>query len=158
MATASRAPRARTFREGVAAAPFARHLSHRPRWSAPEPHPQHREGGPVTGPPSRASGPGRPLPYALPVRDKIERASVPVLTFLGRLPRLVPFFILLVLLLAGAIAGHALGFFLMGLAALFVGWLLYLAWPSLTSSERLMRSAVVLLAAALAITQLFPRG
>ena len=93
-----------------------------------------------------------------PVRDKIERASVPVLTFLGRLPRLVPFFVLLVLLLAGAIAGHALGFVLMGLAALFVGWLLYLAWPRLTGSERLMRSAVVLLAVALAITQLFPRG
>ncbi|MGN6636639.1 MAG: DUF6703 family protein [Oryzihumus sp.] len=93
-----------------------------------------------------------------PVRDKIERASVPALTFLARLPRLVPFFILLVLLLAGAIAGHALGFVLMGLAALFVGWLLYLAWPRLTSSERLRRSAVVLLAVALAITQLFPRG
>ena len=92
------------------------------------------------------------------MRDKIERASVPALTFLARMPRLVPFFILLVLLLAGAIAGHALGFVLMGLAALFVGWLLYLAWPRLTGSERLMRSAVVLLAVALAITQLFPRG
>ena len=93
----------------------------------------------------------------LPVRDKIERASVPALTFLGRLPRLVPFFVLLVLLVVGALAGGPTGFILMGLAALFVGWLLYLSWPRLTGSEKLMRSAVVLLALALAITQLVPR-
>ena len=92
------------------------------------------------------------------MRDKIERASLPVLSWLGRLPRLVPFLILLVLLVVGALVGGPTGFILMGLAALFVGWLLYLSWPRLTGSEKLMRSAVVLLAVALAITQLFPRG
>lgn len=81
-----------------------------------------------------------------------------MLTKLGSMPRLVPFFILLGLLVIGALFGGAVGFLLMGLAALFVGWLLYLSWPRLTGSEKLMRSAVVLLAIALAITQLFPRG
>ena len=57
----------------------------------------------------------------------------------------------------GAIVGGVVGFVLMGLAALAVAWLLYLSWPRLTSSERMMRGAVVLLAAALAVVQLFPR-
>ena len=92
------------------------------------------------------------------MRDKIERASLPLLTRLSHLPRLVPFFILLVLLVAGALVGGPVGFVLMGLAALFVAWLLYLSWPRLTGTEKLMRSAVVLLAVALALTQLFPRG
>ena len=44
----------------------------------------------------------------------------------------------------------------MGLAALFVAWVLYLSWPVLKGSERIMRLAVLLLAVALAIVQLFP--
>jgi hypothetical protein len=46
----------------------------------------------------------------------------------------------------------------MGLGALFVGWILYLSWPRLTGSERIMRSAVVLLAVAMAVTRLFPKS
>jgi hypothetical protein len=40
---------------------------------------------------------------------------------------------------------------------LFLVWLLYLGWPVLTSSERLMRLAVIVLGGALAVIQLFPR-
>jgi hypothetical protein len=92
------------------------------------------------------------------LRASIERASLPVLRRLSALPRPVPFLALLVLLVVGAFLGGAVGFALMALAALFVTWLLYLSWPRLTGPEKLMRTAVVLLALGLAVVQLFPRG
>jgi len=91
------------------------------------------------------------------LRASIERASLPLLTRLSALPRIVPFLTMLVLLVAGALVGGPVGFVLMSIAALFVLWLLYLSWPRLTAAERLMRTAVVLLAVALAVVQLFPR-
>ena len=39
-----------------------------------------------------------------------------------------------------------------------VGWFLYLTWPRLGTSERLMRIAVLLLVLLLPLTQLIPRG
>ncbi len=92
------------------------------------------------------------------MRPSIERASLPLMTRLSSLPRLVPFLILLALLVAGVVISGPVGFVLMGLAAGFVAWILYLSWPRLTSSERIMRSAVLLLAVAMALTQLFPRS
>jgi len=84
------------------------------------------------------------------------------MTRLSRLPKLVPFLILLSLLVGGVLFGGPLrqpvvGFVLMSLAALFVAWVLYLSWPRLTSSERVMRLAVLLLAVAMALVQLAPR-
>lgn len=84
------------------------------------------------------------------------------MTRLSRLPKLVPFLILLSLLVGGVLFGGPLrqpvvGFVLMGLAALFVAWVLYLSWPRLTSSERVMRVAVLMLAVAMALVQLAPR-
>ncbi|HEY5471967.1 MAG TPA: DUF6703 family protein, partial [Candidatus Limnocylindrales bacterium] len=76
---------------------------------------------------------------------------------LSRLPRLVPFLILLALLVAGVLIGGKVGFVLMGLAAIFVAWVLYLSWPRLSGSERIMRLAVLLLAVAMAVVQLSPR-
>jgi len=65
---------------------------------------------------------------------------------------------LLDLLIAGVLIRGPVGFVLMGLGAVFVGWILYLSWPRLTSSERIMRSAVLLLAVTMAVTQLRPQG
>ena len=79
------------------------------------------------------------------------------MTTLSRLPKLLPFAILLTLLVAGVLIGGPLGFVLMLLAAAFIAWVLYLSWPALTSSERLMRSAVLLLAVVMSISVLFPR-
>jgi hypothetical protein len=79
------------------------------------------------------------------------------MTRLNRLPKLLPLAILLSLLVAGALIGGPPGFFLMLLATAFVAWVLYLSWPVLTSSERLMRSAVLLLAVVMAVSVLFPR-
>ncbi len=92
------------------------------------------------------------------LRPTIERASLPLITRLNSLPRVVPFLLLLGLLVAGAVIVGPVGFVLMGLAAVFVAWILFLSWPRLTSSERIMRSAVLLLAAAMAITRLSPKS
>ena len=75
------------------------------------------------------------------------------MTKLGRLPKLLPFAILLTVLVAGMLLGGPVGFVLMALAALFVAWVLYLSWPILSSSERLMRSAVLLLAVAMTVVR-----
>jgi len=80
------------------------------------------------------------------------------MTELSRLPRLLPFLILLILLVAGVFISGPIGFVLMGLAALFVAWVLYLSWPRLNTTERVMRLAVLLLAVAMAVIQLFPRS
>jgi len=80
------------------------------------------------------------------------------MTRLSRLPRLAPFLILLALLVGGVLIGGPVGFILMTLAAIFVAWVLYLSWPRLSGSERIMRLAVLLLAVAMAVSRLFPRG
>ncbi len=92
-----------------------------------------------------------------PLRQSVEHASLPLITRLNRLPKAVPFLLLLALLVAGVFISGTVGFVLMILGAAFVGWVLFLSWPRLTGSERIMRLAVFLLALALAVVQLFPR-
>jgi hypothetical protein len=92
------------------------------------------------------------------LRASIERASLPLVTRISTLPRVVPFLILLALLVTGVVIAGPVGVALMGLAALFVGWVLYLSWPRLTGTERIMRFAVLLLAVAMAVSLLFPRA
>jgi hypothetical protein len=91
------------------------------------------------------------------LRHRIDQASLPLMTKLSRLPKLLPFAILLTLLVAGVLIGGPPGAILMLLGAVFITWVLYLSWPLLSGSERLMRSAVLLLAVAMAISVLFPR-
>ncbi len=91
------------------------------------------------------------------MRMSIEKASLPLLTRLSRLPRVVPFLAVLVLLVAGILV-PGWGWVLTLAVVVFLGWMLYLAWPRLTGTERLMRFAVVVLALAIALTQAFPRG
>lgn len=91
------------------------------------------------------------------LRPSIERASLPLITRLSSMPKALPFLFMLALLVAGVLIGGPVGFVLMGVAAAFVSWILYLSWPRLTGSERIMRFAVLLLAVAMAVVQLFPR-
>ena len=91
------------------------------------------------------------------MRHRIDHASLPLMTRLSRLPRLVPFLILLALLIAGVLISGRIGFVLIGLAAIFVAWVLYLSWPRLSGAERIMRLAVLLLAVAMAVVKLSPR-
>jgi hypothetical protein len=91
------------------------------------------------------------------LRTTVERASLPALARLSALPRAVPFVVMLALIVAGLWVQGVAGFALILLGVLFLGWLLYLAWPRLGPSERLMRFTVILLGSALAIIQLFPK-
>ena len=92
------------------------------------------------------------------LRHRIDQASLPLMTRLSSLPRAVPFLLMLALLVGGVLIGGTVGFLLMSVAVLFVAWVLYLSWPRLTSSERIMRFAVLLLAIAMAVVQLYPRS
>lgn len=100
--------------------------------------------------------PKRPLP-ASGLRAAVERASLPLLLRLSRLPRPVPFLVLLAALVIAVLVGGPTAVVLTGCVVMLVAWLMYLSWPRLGSSERLGRVAVLLLAVALLVTQAFPR-
>ena len=91
------------------------------------------------------------------LRESFERASLPALTFLSGLPRVVPFLAIMALTLAGVLL-PGWGWVLIALVALILTWILVLAWPRLSSAERLMRLAVVALMFAVTVTQAAPRG
>jgi hypothetical protein len=91
------------------------------------------------------------------LRESFERVSLPALTFLSRLPRAVPFLAILGLILAGALL-PGWGWLLIALVVAILTWILLLAWPRLTTAERLMRVAVIVLMVAVTVTQAAPRG
>ena len=90
------------------------------------------------------------------LRESFERASLPALTFLSGLPRAVPFLVILGLVVAGLFVPY--GWVLIVLVVLILLWIALLAWPRLSTAERLMRVAVIVLMAAIAVTQAVPRG
>jgi hypothetical protein len=110
-------------------------------------------------PTARTTAPGpaasRPPPApAAPVggiRGSLERASSPLLTRLTRAPRWLVGVVSAAVLLGGLVAPLPWGPLLLGLVALFLGWLLLLAWPALDAGGRAIRAAVVVLALAATI-------
>jgi hypothetical protein len=91
-------------------------------------------------------------------RESLERASLPLVERLSRLPRAFPFLIVLALLVGGILI-PGWGWVLTALVALFLAWILVLGWPRLKPVERLMRIAVLFMAVAIAIAQAAgPRG
>ena len=90
------------------------------------------------------------------MRESFERASLPAVRYLGGLPRVVPFLLVLGLVVAGIFL-PAPGWILIGIAALLLAWILALAWPRLTVAEKLMRLAVVAIIVAITVTEAFPR-
>ena len=91
------------------------------------------------------------------LRTAIDRASAPALLRLSRLPRLVPFVVMLALIVVGLFISGLIGCVIILLGVSFLGWLLYIGWPRLSMPERLMRLAVVVLGVGLAVIQLSPR-
>ncbi|MEO6019540.1 MAG: DUF6703 family protein [Knoellia sp.] len=91
-----------------------------------------------------------------PLRESLETKSAPVLQTLAALPRAVPFLLVLALMIAGIVIS-GWGWILIAIVTLFLLWLLLLGWPRLSAPERLMRFAVVAIAAAITLTQAFPR-
>lgn len=83
---------------------------------------------------------------------------MPALERLAKLPVWLPFVALLGLILVGGFLGGPVGWAMVALALVFVAWLLYLSWPRLTGTERVMRLAVLLLFLAVTLVQLVPRS
>lgn len=79
------------------------------------------------------------------LRRRVELSAGPVIVLLARLPRVVPFLLVLGLLVGGLLAPGILGVALLVVLALLLAALLYLAWPALAPQPRLLRLAVVLL-------------
>lgn len=90
------------------------------------------------------------------LRSSIERISLPAVGWLNGLPRLVPFLVVLALMVTGVLV-PGWGWVFTALVVLFLLWALYLGWPRLAGTERLMRCAVLLVAVAITLTQAFPR-
>lgn len=84
-------------------------------------------------------------------RARIEHASDPAVQALARMPRAVPAAVVLLLIVIGAIFRGAVGAVCFGVITVVLAWLLYLAWPRAGATERMMRSAVLLLALALTV-------
>lgn len=91
------------------------------------------------------------------LRESIETASLPTVKAISGLPRFVPFLVVLALMIGGILIKDW-GWILIGIVVVFLAWMLYLGWPRLTSSEKLMRSAILLLTAGVTLTRAFPQG
>ena len=100
-------------------------------------------------------GPQRPTPRTAPgSRGVLERISYPLLTALLRVPRWLVVVLLATAFPLGLVQPGDLawlGGVLLGLVALFLGWLLALAWPALTPGRRMIRLVTVLAALGVAI-------
>jgi hypothetical protein len=75
----------------------------------------------------------------------VERTSLPTLARLTRVPRWLLGLAAAAALLGGLLAPLPSGPLLLGLVALFLVWLLVLAWPALDGRSRASRLAVVAL-------------
>ena len=78
-----------------------------------------------------------------PFRRRVELRAGPFLVLMARLPRVVPFLVVLGLLVVGLLLGGGTGAALLGVLALFLALLLFLAWPALEPQGRLIRLLVI---------------
>ena len=97
------------------------------------------------------------LPPVSSFRTSLERASLPAVTWLSRLPRVVPFLAVVVLMVLGIVI-QPWGWVFIAITGLFLAWMLFLGWPRLSNAERMMRVAVLVLVAAVTLTRAFPQG
>ena len=84
-------------------------------------------------------------------RDRLERRSLPILMTLRRVPQWVLFLAVLGCVVGGLLLTGPLAGALLGVVAVFLGWLLLLAWPRLTRGQRLLRGLSIAVIAGSAI-------
>lgn len=125
-------------------------------------HPNRRRSAAGRRPPAkpnrRPPASQRPLPAgdtlatpnASPLRRTLERRSATLLVFLHRLPRWVPFVLMLGLLAAAMLLRGVLGGVFLGILALLLSWLAFLSWPNLSAGHRGFRVVSVLVVLAFA--------
>lgn len=105
---------------------------------------------------------GRPLPEgesfytpgAGPLRQAVERRSALPLVWLHQAPRWILPVALGLVLIAGLMVPGPVGALLLVVLSLFFAWLAFLAWPSITAGQRLLRMVAVAVLLALALGQL----
>lgn len=88
----------------------------------------------------------------VPFRRRVETSLGPLVVVLSRLPRAVPFLVVLALLLTGLAAGGVVGTVLLLVLAALMAVLLFLGWPRLTPQDRLLRGVVLALVVVRALT------
>lgn len=87
------------------------------------------------------------------LRTRVERASLPLLTRLHAVPRLLVPLATLALVALGAFAPLAVALLALLVVLLFIAWIAYLSWPVVGWSGRLIRVAMILLVVGLAATR-----
>ncbi|MHA3838240.1 DUF6703 family protein [Terrabacter sp. AAH1] len=93
---------------------------------------------------------------SLSFRSRVEHASAPWVERMNAVPRPVAIGVLFALLAVGVLAPRPWAGIAFLVVAAFVGWLLFLTWQRLALSERLMRTAVLVLAVAVAVVRIVP--
>jgi hypothetical protein len=86
------------------------------------------------------------------LRRRVELQAGPVFVLMARLPRFVPFLVVLGLLVTGLLVQGLAGAALLGVLVVLAGLLLYLSWPALTEQARALRVLVLLLVAGRAVS------
>lgn len=87
-------------------------------------------------------------------RRAVERRSAPVLLWLHQAPRWLLPLTMAGVFLGGLVLSGPAGAALLGLLAVFVIWLAFIAWPTLQRPQRILRCVVVAIIVALAVAQL----
>lgn len=113
------------------------------------------------GPQGEPSRPATAKPSGAPAEmTAFQRASLPLLMFLTRMPRWLTVVVLASLLVLGVIQTGSLawlGALILLCVALFFAWLLALSWPRVSPAGRLLRGLVVLALVMAAIFKLLGR-
>ena len=91
-------------------------------------------------------------------RQSIEKRSAPLLFTLHSMPRLVVPVTMLALMLLGTTVKSAVGGLFLLPIALFVLWLVYLAWPTLTPRQQLMRILAIAIVWSIMILRLLGKA
>lgn len=76
-------------------------------------------------------------------RGRFEALSARPLVLMSRLPRWLVPVMLAILLVAGLAISGPLGAILLAVLALFLGWLVFVSWPVLPATTRVIRLVVV---------------
>ena len=95
---------------------------------------------------SDRSGTRRPIPPAQTrrtTRGRFEALSARPLVVMSRLPRWLVPVVLAILLVAGLAISGPLGAVLLVVLGLFLGWLVFVSWPVLPATTRIIRLVVV---------------
>jgi hypothetical protein len=94
------------------------------------------------------------LTASMSLRTSIESASRPLLVFLARLPRFVVPIAMVAVTVGGLMAQPPRSGVLVALLAAFVSWLVFLSWPALSRGNRIVRTVILAMLLAYAVTQL----